>query len=317
MYDAKSEPNEFVGDNRQEAVSKACRFYAVEESELKVVHTDEMSVSGLGGRSVVVALPRELVGRRPSSEGNEDRGRDDNRRDGRRDDSRREGRRDDSRRDDNRRDGRRDEGRSDRDRDSRGTRGREDTRREEAPEAAPEPKKQPVGDSKGVAKGDLGEIGQFLLGTLERMKLGSFEITELEENGVLIYQLEGPAAQLLGQDARAAEAMQLLANQAENQRSDEPMKIVVDVEGEADRREEFLSRVASRAAKRASDSGRSVALEPMNGRDRRMIHMAVRDLDAVATLSIGEGRYRQVVIVPEGAPDYEEAKKSSEATDES
>jgi spoIIIJ-associated protein len=149
------------------------------------------------------------------------------------------------------------------------------------------------------------------------MKLGSFEITELEENGVLIYQLEGPAAQLLGQDARAAEAMQLLANQAENQRSDEPMKIVVDVEGEADRREEFLSRVASRAAKRASDSGRSVALEPMNGRDRRMIHMAVRDLDAVATLSIGEGRYRQVVIVPEGAPDYEEAKKSSEATPES
>ena len=311
MYDAKSEPNEFVGDNRQEAVSKACRFYAVEESELKVVDTDEMSVSGLGGRSVVVALPRELVGRRPSGGGNEDRGRDDNRR---------EGRRDDNRRDDSRREGRRDEGGRpgrDRDRDSRGTRGREDTRREEAPEAAPAPKKQPVGDSKGVAKGDLGEIGQFLLGTLERMKLGSFEITELEENGVLIYQLEGPAAQLLGQDARAAEAMQLLANQAENQRSDEPMKIVVDVEGEADRREEFLSRVASRAAKRASDSGRSVALEPMNGRDRRMIHMAVRDLDAVATLSIGEGRYRQVVIVPEGAPDYEEAKKSSETTPES
>ena len=308
MYDAKSEPNEFVGDNRQEAVSKACRFYAVEESALKVVHTDEMSVSGLGGRSVVVAQPLESVGRRPSGGGHEDRGRDDNRREGRRDDSRREGRRD--------------EGRPGRDRDSRGTRGREDTRREdtrreEAPEAAPEPKKQPVGDSKGVAKGDLGEIGQFLLGTLERMKLGSFEVTEIEENGVLIYQLEGPAAQLLGQDARAAEAMQLLANQAENQRSDEPMKIVVDVEGEADRREEFLSRVASRAAKRAGDSGRSVALEPMNGRDRRMVHMAVRDLDDVATLSIGEGRYRQVVIVPKGAPDYEEAKKSSEATPES
>ena len=69
MYDAKSEPNEFVGDNRQEAVSKACRFYAIEESDLKVIDTDEMSVSGLGGRSVIVALPRELVGRRPSGGG--------------------------------------------------------------------------------------------------------------------------------------------------------------------------------------------------------------------------------------------------------
>ena len=163
-----------------------------------------------------------------------------------------------------------------------------------------------------MANGDLGEIGQFLLGTLERMKLGPFEIAEVEENGVLIYQLQGPAAQQLGQDARAAEALQLLANQAENQRSDEPSKIVVDLEGEADRREEFLERVASRAAKRATTSGRSVALEPMNGRDRRLVHIAIRELEGVATLSIGDGRYRQVVIVPEGAPDYEEAKKSSE-----
>ena len=51
------------------------------------------------------------------------------------------------------------------------------------------------------------EIGQFLVGTLERMKLGPFEIAEVEENGVLIYQLQGPAAQQLGQAARAAEAL--------------------------------------------------------------------------------------------------------------
>jgi predicted RNA-binding protein Jag len=49
----------------------------------------------------------------------------------------------------------------------------------------------------------------------------------------------------------------------------------------------------------------------MNGRDRRSIHIHVREVDGVATMSIGEGRYRQVLIVPEGAPEYDEAVEES------
>jgi hypothetical protein len=30
-------------------------------------------------------------------------------------------------------------------------------------------------------------------------------------------------------------------------------------------------------------------------------------------MSSGEGRYRQVLVVPEGAPEYEEARRESEA----
>ena len=40
--------------------------------------------------------------------------------------------------------------------------------------------------------------------------------------------------------------------------------------------------------------------------------MALRDTEDVATMSSGEGRYRQVVVVPKGAPEYEEARLSSE-----
>ena len=34
-------------------------------------------------------------------------------------------------------------------------------------------------------------------------------------------------------------------------------------------------------------------------------------MERVVTMSVGSGRYRQVVIVPEGAPEYEEAVKAS------
>ena len=44
--------------------------------------------------------------------------------------------------------------------------------------------------------------------------------------------------------------------------------------------------------------------------------MTVKDMDGVATMSVGEGRYRQVVVVPEGADEYAEAVESSTAAAE-
>jgi spoIIIJ-associated protein len=87
----------------------------------------------------------------------------------------------------------------------------------------------------------------------------------------------------------------------------------VDAEGDPDRRESFLTRLADRAARRAQDTRRSVALDPMNPRDRRIVHVALREADGIATMSVGSGRYRQVVVVPEGSPEYEEAVAASEA----
>ena len=55
-----------------------------------------------------------------------------------------------------------------------------------------------------------------------------------------------------------------------------------------------------------------MALDPMGPRDLRSIHVALRDAEGVATMSVGEGRYRQVLVVPEGAPEYEEARGASE-----
>ena len=164
----------------------------------------------------------------------------------------------------------------------------------------------------GTACGDSGPVGDFILGVIERMDLGPFEVTGSEEGRFMVYQLAGAAAEeLTAADGRATEAIQLLANQAAGRLSDDPKRIVVDAEGDRERREAFLGRMAERAARRAKDTGRSVALDPMNGRDRRGIHIALRDMESVATMSVGEGLYRQVVVVPEGADEYEEAMASS------
>ena len=150
------------------------------------------------------------------------------------------------------------------------------------------------------------------MGAIELMKLGSFEISEASEGDYLIFQVRGPAADALqAGDGRATDALQLIANQVSMRQSEDSPRVVVDVEGGGEEREQTLTRLAERAAKRARDTGRSIALDPMNSRDRRSIHVTLRDEEGVATMSIGEGRYRQVLVVPEGAPEYEDALEAS------
>jgi len=153
-----------------------------------------------------------------------------------------------------------------------------------------------------------------VLGVIERLDVGPFEISETEEGELIICEIRGAAAgPLASGDGRPVDALQLLVNQAALRRSEDAKRVVLDVEGNADAREEFLSRLVDRVIRRARDGGRAVALDPMSGKDRRIIHLTVREHDGVATMSIGEGRYRQVVVVPEGAPEYDEAVKQSEA----
>jgi predicted RNA-binding protein Jag len=304
MYDMKSEAKEFLAETVSEARAKAVSFFGIDESEITFQELTSSQVSGMGARALIVAQPTATVGRAARAGGGGNRGEDreargrDREREARGRDREREARGRDRERGPDRDRGPRSRG----DREPRGGR----NERNRAPRPAPsEP-------SQGTATGDLGTVGQFILGVIERMDLGPFEVTESEEGRFLVYQLGGTAAEeLTAADGRVTEAIQLLANQAAGRLSDDPKRIVVDAEGDRQRREEFLGRMAERAARRATDTGRSVALDPMNGRDRRGIHMALRDTEGVATMSVGEGRYRQVVVVPEGADEYEEALRSS------
>jgi spoIIIJ-associated protein len=302
VYDPKNETHEFTDVGRSEAIAKACEFYGVGEDQLEIGGYAEGAVYGLATRAVIVAVPK---GRTPSSDsGPSDRS------DGRRDSGR--GR--------ERERGRERGGRGrDRDRGSDSDRGdRPRGRSRDRIAKSEEPPAPSTEASVGKVHGELGEMGQFLLGVMERLGLGPFEISEGEENELTVIEVKGPAAQTLASDeGRTVDALQLLANQVSARIDPDRPRVVIEIEGNADAREEFLTKLADRVAKRALQTGRPVALDPMNGRDRRTIHIALKERDDVATMSEGEGRYRQVVVVPEGADEFNEAAASSERSGDS
>ena len=54
--------------------------------------------------------------------------------------------------------------------------------------------------------------------------------------------------------------------------------------------------MARSAAERVKKNGSRIALAPMNGYERRLVHIALRGEDQVTTHSEGEDPYRRVVI---------------------
>lgn len=101
---------------------------------------------------------------------------------------------------------------------------------------------------------------------------------------------------LIGRRGDTLDALQYLVNLAVQRHFAERIRIVLDVEGYRQRREETLVRLATRLSDKVKRTGYKVVLEPMNPQERRIIHTALQDDQRVFTFSEGDEPYRKVVI---------------------
>jgi spoIIIJ-associated protein len=102
---------------------------------------------------------------------------------------------------------------------------------------------------------------------------------------------------LIGRKGERLSALQHLVNLMLSRRMGSWTRVLVDVEDYRGRRERQVVEVATRAAEHVLESGQMLQLEPMSALERRWVHLALRDVDGVATQSIGEEPTRRVVIL--------------------
>src|SRR5271169_2334392 len=113
-------------------------------------------------------------------------------------------------------------------------------------------------------------------------------------------------ADLEGQDkeillARSGEVLKALEHLAFRALRLEPAfheKIHLDCAGFRALRFEELRMTARVAAERVQSSRQPFQLNPMSSRERRIVHLALKDMTGVRTESVGVGEDRQVVIHP-------------------
>ena len=103
---------------------------------------------------------------------------------------------------------------------------------------------------------------------------------------------------LLERNAEVLKAIEHLAFRALRLEPAFHEKIHVDCGGYRALRFEELRMTAKIAAERVESSRQPFRLNPMSSRERRIVHLALKDMPGIRTESVGVGEERQVVIHP-------------------
>lgn len=124
------------------------------------------------------------------------------------------------------------------------------------------------------------------------------ELSYDEENHNMDMNLTGEdMGILIGKRGQTLDALQYLISLFINKESDTYIRFKLDTENYRDRRKKTLESLAKNIAFKVKRTRKSVALEPMNPYERRVIHSALQNDKYVCTKSEGEEPYRKVVIM--------------------
>ncbi len=159
---------------------------------------------------------------------------------------------------------------------------------------------------------------------LEKMQLGAAYLEQVLaqlapevkaagrlENGIS-FTLEGNGAgSLIGRRGDTLDALQYLTSMVANRGDKDYVRLTIDTCGYREKRRKALQDLAQRISKSVLRTGRSVALEPMNPYERRIIHSAVTEIEDVSSHSSGEEPNRKVIITNDSAPDYKKDDKNA------
>lgn len=153
----------------------------------------------------------------------------------------------------------------------------------------------------------------FLRNLLQGMDIDSDVTVRLPETAAdglgratAVLDIEGEDLGLLiGRRGATLAALQYLVNVMVTRKMASRVLVTVDVEHYHRRREQTLQGLARRMADRVRQSRRPVTLEPMPASERRIIHLALSNDQAVTTGSVGQGDERKVVIRPNRPRDGE------------
>ena len=150
-------------------------------------------------------------------------------------------------------------------------------------------------------------VEDFLCKVFEAMGVkAEAEINFDEEEKIMNINLTGDdMGMLIGKRGQTLDSLQYLVSLVANKDSDTYIKVKLDTENYRERRKETLENLAKNIANKVRRTRHSVALEPMNPYERRIIHSVLQNNKFVETHSEGEEPYRKVIVsMKKGVRDF-------------
>jgi spoIIIJ-associated protein len=274
---------EFSGRNIDEAIFHGLNEMGltIDEVDTEIVQKESKGLFGIGARNAIVRLTEREVPIVPDFEAEKAAAHERKNDRPKRDDAERRDRKP----------------RSDR-RERPDQRERTD-RRERNERREKEPAAPAIAYSEELARENDAAI--FLSDLLKQMKIEATVEAAETEDGLRLNIISSTDGLLIGRRGETLDALQYIVSLYMNKDRKENgyRRVSVDTEGYRARREETLRRLARKNAAQVARTGRSVAMEPMNPYERRVLHSALQGFKGVTTHSEGEEPNRRVIITPD------------------
>ena len=109
--------------------------------------------------------------------------------------------------------------------------------------------------------------------------------------------IEGEGAEaFLYQRGEALRALQTIVNTAFRRELGEDGRILVDCQGFRRDKDAELKQMAKFLAEKAKQTGVAQEMGPLNSYERRIVHLAVAEIEGVSSESIGDASVKKVII---------------------
>ena len=170
--------------------------------------------------------------------------------------------------------------------------------KKETKEVVKEDKKEEV--KKSDVNGDelIGKANAFLKEVFDAMKMEVKVDTKFNAaENILDVELSGAEmGVLIGKRGQTLDSLQYLISLVVNRDVQDYIHVKVDTENYRERRKATLENLAKNISIKVKKTRQSVALEPMNPYERRIIHSALQNDRYVTTHSEGDEPFRRVVV---------------------
>ena len=175
---------------------------------------------------------------------------------------------------------------------------KKEVKAEVTPEKKEEDKVQPKAAS--TVNGDelVAKANAFLKDVFDAMKMEvNLNTKFVPEENILNVELSGDEmGVLIGKRGQTLDSLQYLISLVVNRDTQDYIHVKVDTENYRERRKATLENLAKNISYKVRKTRQSVALEPMNPYERRIIHSALQNDRYVTTHSEGDEPFRRVVV---------------------
>lgn len=140
------------------------------------------------------------------------------------------------------------------------------------------------------------EISAFVEKVVTAMGLALHAEAEEMQDGLRINLTGDDGSLLIRRQGEALGALQHVVGAVFRQDVDERRRLVVDCQGYRKGKDAELKHMAKFLAEKARDSGLAQEIGPLNPYERRIVHLAVGEVEKVSSESIGDAFEKTVII---------------------